>query len=286
MKIKKLDARGFTVDFVAVLFVLIFVVVGVGLLVASHADTCQPSSGPTSSPTSGPVSGSCTPTSSPTSGPQLAGSCSISGVSSKPSYGQVLQPSVIVTNTGSAAFAPRLMATRGGGAGGVVITMPSIQPGAKAKAALPATIVSYATDSLRTNYYQINATGSPAFSCIATYTLPASPLVITAAITNLSLKYKAGSTVAPSVALTNHATYVTNTTFKYKITKYLVTGKPVGVSSATVASGDIAPGATRVVPIRSYTIPTNGSVSKVEYTLNSTDPVKLYSVTQAVFVTP
>jgi hypothetical protein len=57
MKLKKLDMRGFSHDIFLVAFVLVFVIVGVAYLVASHADTCVPSTSPTAcQPASGPVS--------------------------------------------------------------------------------------------------------------------------------------------------------------------------------------------------------------------------------------
>jgi len=56
MKLKKLDIRGFSHDIVLVLFVVIFAIAGVGYLVASHADNCNPVSGVTSGAVSTVVS--------------------------------------------------------------------------------------------------------------------------------------------------------------------------------------------------------------------------------------
>ena len=42
MKIKKLNARGFSHDIVLVLFVVVFAIGGVAYLVASHADALVP----------------------------------------------------------------------------------------------------------------------------------------------------------------------------------------------------------------------------------------------------
>ena len=64
MKLKKLDMRGFSHDIALVLFVVIFAIAGVGYLVASHADNCNPN--PVSGVTSGAVS---TVVSSPASTP-------------------------------------------------------------------------------------------------------------------------------------------------------------------------------------------------------------------------
>ena len=68
MKLKKLDMRGFSHDIGLALFVVVFAIIGVGYLVASHADNCNPVSGAVSSSTSAPV---CQPVSAPVSGPPL-----------------------------------------------------------------------------------------------------------------------------------------------------------------------------------------------------------------------
>jgi hypothetical protein len=74
MKLKKLDMRGFSHDIALVLFMVIFAIGGVGYLVASHAESCNPVSGAVSSgglsgpvsdaisgPVTGPVSQTCQP---------------------------------------------------------------------------------------------------------------------------------------------------------------------------------------------------------------------------------
>jgi hypothetical protein len=67
--IKRLDTRGFSYDIGMVIFAVIFGIVGVAYLVASHADSCTPVSGAVSS-TEGPVSNlQCSPVSSPASTP-------------------------------------------------------------------------------------------------------------------------------------------------------------------------------------------------------------------------
>lgn len=45
MKLKKLDSRGFSHDIGMVVFAVAFAIIGVGFLVASHADSCNPVSG-------------------------------------------------------------------------------------------------------------------------------------------------------------------------------------------------------------------------------------------------
>jgi hypothetical protein len=64
---KKLNSRGFSHDIAMMLVVVVFAIGGVGYLVASHADSCNPTSGPVSTPASG--SSTVCPTSSPTSSP-------------------------------------------------------------------------------------------------------------------------------------------------------------------------------------------------------------------------
>ena len=44
IKLKKLDARGFSHDIGIVMFAVIFAIIGVGYVVASHADSCSPAS--------------------------------------------------------------------------------------------------------------------------------------------------------------------------------------------------------------------------------------------------
>src|SRR5665213_3464623 len=66
MKLRKLNMRGFSHDIVIVLFVVVFAIAGVGYLVASHADNCNPVSGVTSGPVSTVVS---SPVSTPTCQP-------------------------------------------------------------------------------------------------------------------------------------------------------------------------------------------------------------------------
>ncbi len=56
MKLKKLNARGFSHDIVLVLFIVIFAIAGVGYLVVSRADNCSPVSGVTSGAVSTVVS--------------------------------------------------------------------------------------------------------------------------------------------------------------------------------------------------------------------------------------
>jgi hypothetical protein len=72
MKLKKLNMRGFSHDIVLVLFVVIFAIGGVGYLIASHADSCNPVSGVVSGVVSGEVSG---PVTSPASGPVSGTAC-------------------------------------------------------------------------------------------------------------------------------------------------------------------------------------------------------------------
>jgi len=92
MKLKKLNARGFSHDLFIVAFVAVFAIAGVGYLVSSHADSCPPVSGPVTvkpffNQTTGGVA-LCTSTVK----------CSISGVPANPKVNQVLQPKLVLTN--------------------------------------------------------------------------------------------------------------------------------------------------------------------------------------------
>lgn len=69
MKLQSLNARGFAHHIAIVGFVVIFSIIGVGYLVASHADSCQ------------------TPVSSATSNAVSSGRCPVSGAVSGPSIG-------------------------------------------------------------------------------------------------------------------------------------------------------------------------------------------------------
>ncbi len=58
MKINKLNARGFSHDLLLVGVIVLTAIIGVGYIVASHAETCSPVSGPVSEISSGVVSSS------------------------------------------------------------------------------------------------------------------------------------------------------------------------------------------------------------------------------------
>jgi hypothetical protein len=70
MRLKKLNARGFSHDIMIVAVVVVFAVCGVGYMVASHADDCTPVSGAVTAPVT--TTTNCTPASSPVSSPSVA----------------------------------------------------------------------------------------------------------------------------------------------------------------------------------------------------------------------
>ncbi len=166
---KKLDMRGMSHDILIVAFVAIFAISGVAYLVASHADSCKPTSGPMSGPASGAVSGKDCPTSGPVSGP-LAATCSIKDVPRLAAYGQVIIPTISVTNTGKSAFSPVVLSTitdigsRARTSTNKTITLNLTQPGQTTTAALDSYTVPYSSNSVSKRLYD-GTSKTPLFYC-------------------------------------------------------------------------------------------------------------------------
>lgn len=182
MKIKRLNARGFSHDLLLVAFVVIFAISGVAYLVASRADSCDGSASGVSAvsePGSGPASG-CSITSA---------TCTVTGVPANPAYGQTITPQAYIINTGNTAFVPtytsklRIYAANGS----VKEIPPTMTPSANnflvAGHGLSRTLseyfykVDYSTSSQVKGVYTVEST-SPVYSCKAEFTLPPSPAAL------------------------------------------------------------------------------------------------------------
>lgn len=174
---KKLDARGFSHELLIVFVVVISAVVGVGLMVSSHAAKCSPRSkkpcavsGPVSSAMSGPLSGK-------------SATCVISGIASNPEVNSTIKPKLLVTNNGKIAINPTKVQisqsvydTKGRSPSGKykTINLKKLKPNSTASAKLSEYKVTYRTNS-KVSVTWIASSTNPSFSCTATTILPVNP---------------------------------------------------------------------------------------------------------------
>ena len=176
MKIKKLDAKGFSHDILLVAIVMVVAIGGVGMVVSSHAATCPKTSTKTG----------CKVVSSPVSSAKKAvasARCSIKGVPSRPKYGQTISPYVAVTNRShKIGFVPTIAANFSLGnrkqpnlkGGGETLTLGNLLPGKTEKHNLNSYVAEYRSSTVTTGTYKVTST-IPKFSCTAKFTLPAVP---------------------------------------------------------------------------------------------------------------
>lgn len=175
MNFIKINSRGFTHHLIAVVVILVVAVGGTAYLVATHADSCTPTSG---SSTSG-SSVSC-PTSTPTSTVALSARCSVTGIPIAPTYNEILRPVVSITSTGGPEFvpvinytyAPNTKVSGQGGAG--TATLPALNTSQTEKYNLPAINTPYASHSSQA-IYTVTSAGIPAYTCQESYNLPINP---------------------------------------------------------------------------------------------------------------
>ncbi|MDB5171195.1 MAG: hypothetical protein JWO35_889 [Candidatus Saccharibacteria bacterium] len=174
MKIKKLDVRGFSHDILMVAFVVIFAVVGVGYVVASHADSCTSSS-----------TKNCASVSMPVTSARLSSKvkCSISGVTKSPKFGDQVNPILTVTNIGkvptSVSGDEHLGAYNSAGKkivikGGPVSSL-KLGPGESFTMAMPPYTVQYATKDAVKGVYAASSKQTPKYACSAIFNLPRTP---------------------------------------------------------------------------------------------------------------
>ncbi|MDL2362976.1 MAG: hypothetical protein QFB86_01175 [Patescibacteria group bacterium] len=175
---KKLDTRGVAHQIALIAFVVLFAVVGVGYLVASHADSCNPPSsvsGAVSSSVSSPVSGGNCATSN------LA--CTINGVPANPVKGQIVRPTFTVTNAGKTKVAfnayTDVLAYNNPTKGGVLSSKhfsQKLRPGSTSTHKMKSYKVAYASATVSKIEYDANFVQNgyqPA--CSAVMTLPIKP---------------------------------------------------------------------------------------------------------------
>jgi hypothetical protein len=199
MKIKKLGSQGFSHDILMVFFVVVFAVAGVAYIVASRADSCSDAvsgsvSSATSEATSESVSGATSVASCPVSdtvsdatsapGAIESASCSINNVPVKPTYGQIINPVITVSNTGTAKLSilPAAKLSMYAANGNLVSTN-NVAVSANTQVVLPGSSVSipiasytaaYSTATQNSGVY--SATGSnPGFACTTSFNLPTTP---------------------------------------------------------------------------------------------------------------
>lgn len=291
MKIKKLDARGFSHDLVIVAFVVIFAIAGVGYLVASHADTCPAVSGAASDAASNTSSGSCPPASGAVSSPTLVGSCTLNGVPANPTSGQQLAPTVTFTNSGSQSIA--VNATGSGDVFGdnnaksnsfsSPVAATTLQSGraATVDTGLHYTVGYSSTTARKVTFTVINTT--PFFSCSATATLPAAPVGTPAppppskppvklagacSISGVPSRPSYRQVIRPTLTVTNTGTGA----FQPKITERLLTsGRTLKTVSRTLAT--LNPRASAKTALSQYTVPhRSGNTTQGTYLVSSAQP--------------
>jgi hypothetical protein len=182
MKLKKLNAKGFSHEILLVAFVVIFAVAGVAYIVASHADSC--SNGGTAAAkvnSNGGVSApSCSAVS--VSGPvaKVKATCKITGVTSHPKYNQTLSPIVAITNHNSRiAFVPRINNDFFLGTtqqpyqkgGGETVDLGMLLPKKTITYKLNPFVVVARSSNNTLGTYKVSSVG-PQFSCTAHFVLP------------------------------------------------------------------------------------------------------------------
>jgi hypothetical protein len=307
MKLKKLNARGFSHDIIIVLFVVIFAIAGVGYLVASHADnSCSPTSGPSSSATSDTVSDPtsdassspvCQPTSSPTSTPtsapttpatKLTASCVINGVPANPSYGQVLYPSATISvSSGQGSYNPTpvyaaiypLNGNRAQAQRSTVQFPSAIAGGSSATVSLPKYTVGYGPQSGVPDYqeYQLwwNSTVSE-INCAASFALAVPPSVKLAGscqIYDLPQSPSYTQRLQPYVGVTDTGSGAYTAHVQSTLAFYNQQGHQTTSSSSQLSTPAMSPHQTYRLSLAQYTTPrATSNQASGTYTITSSSP--------------
>lgn len=294
MKIKKLNPLGFSHHLVLVVIVLASAIGGTYYLVASHADSCSDNvsfglvSGENcDDTTSGPVA----------EAPVTSGVCEIKDAVQNPKYGSVVEPTVVVTNTGNQNIDTPLTINFGSVTGQSgnnfsltiishdVITITALSPGATFTAKLHAYTVPYQQNGVTTVKYDASTNTSVGFSCSSpNITLPVKPVATTPTPTTPALTYKAkcsveyvpgsikrGTTLTTAVNVTNLGTG--------SITPVLATTinpskgsdvklKNLAIPTLKAGSGGKTFSSLRVLP--TYTIPKGWTATSAVITVKNT----------------
>lgn len=181
MKLKPMNARGFSHEIVLVMVVVLVGILGSAYLVMSHADVCSTPSSAASDAQSGPVS-DCT-TSGVVSANVPTGSCTIALSPSTPVYARSEHASVTVKNSGKFNFtsAVNVSYTTYNSAGTPTVhdttslTFPTLKPqqSATLKDSYIALVPYSSATAVRATFKATSAANTvPSFSCQASYNLP------------------------------------------------------------------------------------------------------------------
>lgn len=161
MKIKKLNARGFSHELALILFVVIFAIGGAFYFVSSHADGCI-------APVSVAVSNAC--------GSRVT--CTISGVPAEGTYKQVVSPKLKLVNRGGTISRMHVDVTilNNGSSNSKVLKQYSfiqaLHSGHTSTHNLPSYHVRHASSSAQSVEYRVNYSSG---GCNASVTLPIAP---------------------------------------------------------------------------------------------------------------
>jgi hypothetical protein len=270
MKLKKLDARGFSHDLLIVVFVVLFAIAGVGYMVASHADTCDPN---LASGTGCDYVTTTTPTQ------PLAGSCDIINVPAVGQYGQVITPTIVFHNTGINTFTTSGTGTtttaRAGSRGGPLPTV-TLAPGQNfyVSSGLSYT-VDYSTGLNQTVDFTFANTGGPSFTCTDHTTLPANPNPLTkvsCTINGVPANPTLNQLLSPSATLLNIGNQQIAPTYTVSLKTLSNNGKTVtSTSQASQFGSQLQPGQSGGIKLASYKVPKSGKATSGIYAVTGTN---------------